>query len=276
VRNGTLAGSSTWTPRALTWGEPGTWRWSPSANFSASLTRASGTSEGAGDRNTAGTLFSHTLSRDWLRGGGDALSLSVSQSAGLQAESDAGVRTVTRALAHSVGLVWQDAGDGTRQQFVSLSASDSRSFGDDATTFQLVNLQWSRRTQLSRMASWSGNVTLQLTRSDAQRALQVGPPGLPTAQAGWQRFATGTLNYEQQRFWGVPRLRLTVLAGLSTQQIERRSSGDIDAPLERVSRSLEARLDYQIGRLDARVAARAARVDDRSVASLVARVQRRF
>jgi len=276
VRSGTLAGSATWTPRAVTWGEPGTWRWSPSANLSASLTRASGTTEGTGDRNTVGTQFSHSLSRDWLRPSGDSFSFSLSQSAALQAESDAGVRTNSRALAHSIGLVWQDASDGTRQQFASLSASDSRSFGDDAASFQLVNLQWSRRTQLSRLASWSGNVTLQFTRSQTSDPAQNGTPTLVTTDLGWQRFATGTLSYEQQRFWGVPRLRFTVLAGLSTQQIDRRSAGDIDAPLERVSRSLEARLDYQVGRLDARMAARAARVDERSVVSLVARVQRRF
>ncbi|HET9976155.1 MAG TPA: hypothetical protein VFQ20_01865 [Burkholderiaceae bacterium] len=276
VRSATLAGSATWAPRAVAWGAPGTWRWSPSATLSASLTRASGTTEGAGDRHTVGTQLTHSLSRDWLRSAGDAFSVSLSQSGALQTESDAGVQTRTRALAHSIGLVWQDASDGSRQQFASLSASDSRSFGDDAASFQLVNLQWSRRTQLSRMASWSGNVTLQLTRSEAQDRRPSASSNAPAPAAGWQRFATGNLSYEQQRFWGVPRLRLTLLAGLSTQQIERRSAGEIDAPLERVSRSLEARLDYQIGRLDARVAARAARVDDRSVASLIARVQRRF
>jgi hypothetical protein len=272
IRSATLAASATWAPRAIAWGAPGTWRWSPSAAWSASLTRASG----AGDRNTVGTQFSHSLSRDWLRGAGDAISFNFSQSAALQAESDADVRTRTRALAHSVGLVWQDAGDGARQQYASVSASDSRSFGDDGASFQLVNLQWSRRTQLSRLASWSGNVTLQFSRSTARDDRPSSAPSLVTTDPGWQRFATGHLSYEQQRFWGVPRLRFTLLAGVSTQQIERRSAGDIDASLERVSRSIEARWDYQIGRLDARLSARAAHVDDRSVASLVARVQRRF
>jgi hypothetical protein len=276
VRSATLASSTTWAPRALAFGAPGTWRWSPSAAFSASLTRASGGSEGAGDRSTLATQLSHGLSRDWLRAGGDALSFSFTQSAALQTESDAGVRTRSHALAHSIGLVWQDASDGARQQFASVSASDSRSFGDEATRFQLVNVQWSRRTQLSRLSSWAGNVTLQLTRSDAHSDLPGTPPAAATTDRGWQRFATGNLSYEEQRFWGVPRLRFTLLAGVSTQQIERRSAGDIDAPLERVSRSLEARLDYQIGRLEARLAARAARVDERSVASLIARVQRRF
>lgn len=274
LRSASLAASATWVPRARTWGEAGAWRWAPNASFSAGLTRASGDRAGAGDRDSAAVQLAHSLSRDWLREGGDAFSVSLAQSAALQSESDAGVRTLTRALAHSVGLVWQDASDGTRQQFASLSASDSRSFGDDRTRFQLVNLQWSRRTQITRLASWSGNVTLQFTRSDVQNDVLSAPGATP--DTGWQRFANGSLSYEQQRFWGVPRLRFTVLAGLSTQQLERRSAGDIDAPLHRVSRSLEARLDYQIGRLDARLSARVAQVDERRVASLIARVQRRF
>ena len=60
------------------------------------------------------------------------------------------------------------------------------------------------------------------------------------------------------------------------QQIERRSAGDIDAPRERITESLEGRLDYAIGRLDTRLCARVARIDERTVAAVYARVQRRF
>jgi hypothetical protein len=52
--------------------------------------------------------------------------------------------------------------------------------------------------------------------------------------------------------------------------------GDIDAPRERISESLETRLDYAIGRLDTHLSARAARVDGRWMAALQARAQRRF
>jgi hypothetical protein len=268
-----LAGSLTWAPRPIPWGPQspaGGWRWSPSAVLSAAVTRGSGPSS---DRDSVGLQLSHSLSRDWLRPGQDMFSLTLSQTAAALAQDDAGERTDSTALAHSIAAVWQDASDAARQQFASISVSDSRSFGDESASFQLVNLQWSRRTQLSRLSSWSGNVTLQYTRSDASFDPASGGTSVDT---GWQRFANGTLSYEQQRFWGIPRLRFTVLAGLSTQQLERRSAGDIDAPLERVSRSLEARWDYQIGRLDARLSMRAARVDERSVASIVARVQRRF
>ena len=85
-----------------------------------------------------------------------------------------------------------------------------------------------------------------------------------------------TLSAEHRRLFDVPRLRGTLLASVSTQQLQRRSAGDIDAPVQFVSHSIEGRLDYMIGRLEARLSARVARVDDRNVASLFARVQRRF
>ena len=124
-------------------------------------------------------------------------------------------------------------------------------------------------------ASWSGSLTAQ--SSHARIALADTATGaLLDLDGGWQHYASGTLHYEQQRLFDVPRLRFTLLAGLSTQQLLRRSAGDVDAPLSFVSRSVEARLDYTVGRLEARLSARAARVDDRSVAALIARVTRRF
>lgn len=269
LRSVSLGASLGYSPRALAFG--GGWRWAPTANVGGAITR--GNSDN--DRNVATLQAGHSLMRDWLFDNQDALSLTVTQNAGVQAESSVEGRSTSRALAHGIGLTWQQASDGRRQHFASLSASDSRGYGDESTHFQLVNLQWSQRTQLTRLSSWSGNLTLQFTRSRSD-ADPLSNPGAPAQDGSWQRFATATLSYEQQRFWGVPRLRFTALGGLSTQQIDRRRDGDINAPLDRVSRSLEARLDYAIGRLEARLSARAARVDERSVASVIARVQRRF
>ena len=93
---------------------------------------------------------------------------------------------------------------------------------------------------------------------------------------GWRHFYSGSISYEQQRFLQVPRLRYTLLLAANSQQIERRAAGDIDAPREHVSGSIENRVDYAIGRLQARLSARAARVDGRTVAILQARLQRSF
>jgi hypothetical protein len=63
---------------------------------------------------------------------------------------------------------------------------------------------------------------------------------------------------------------------VNSAQLERRADGDIDAPRERITESLENRLDYTIGRLDARLSARIARVEGRAVSAVFLRVQRRF
>jgi hypothetical protein len=96
------------------------------------------------------------------------------------------------------------------------------------------------------------------------------------ASQGWQRYTNGSLSYEDQRFLEVPRLRYTVTLSVHSQQFERRSLGDIDAPRERITQSLENRLDYLVGKLETRLAARWARVDERYVTALQARVLRRY
>ena len=153
--------------------------------------------------------------------------------------------------------------------------SDSRSLSQERGEFQLVNLQVSRRTELTRHTSWSGNLTAQASRSDNT---QLDPFSglLRQSGPGWQRFYSGTLSYENQRLWAVPRLRYTVLLSVNSQQLETRAAGDIDALRERVTESLENRLDYAIGRLELRLSARVARVEGREVALIHARAQRRY
>jgi len=172
-------------------------------------------------------------------------------------------------------IFWQGTGEGLSQTYVGLSASDSRTWAQETGRFQLVNAQVTRRTQLTRHSSWSGNLTWQSTRSDTTQ-LDAFTGELRLSSPGWQRFYSGTLSYENQRFFDVPRLRYTVLLAVNSQQLESRAAGDIDAPRERISESLENRIDYSIGRLEARLTARLARVEGRSVASLFARVQRRY
>jgi hypothetical protein len=203
----------------------------------------------------------------------DSLSLSLTQSAGALRESQ--TPDVARALAHSASLFWQGTGEGNSQSYVGLSASDSRTWAQESGRFQLINAQVTRRTQLSRHSSWSGALTWQASRSDTTQ-LDAFTGTLREASPGWQRFYSGTLGYENQRAFEVPRLRFTTLLSVNSQQFESRLAGDIDAPIERISESLESRFDYSIGRLEARLSARLARVDGRKVAALFARVQRRY
>lgn len=263
---GAFNGSLLYTPESRNFGD---WRWSPTASASLGLNR---TVDGA-SRQLAGLQASHALSRSWPLDANQVLGFNVAQSAALLKESPAG--TLTSGLAHSAGLYWQASGDNGSQTLASLAASDSRNRGTGAGRFQFVNLQLSRRTQLARWSSWSANLTLQATRNDLE-LLDPFTGIVRSDSQGWAQYHQGSLSFESQRAFGVPRLRFTLLASVASQQLEQRSAGDLDAPLERVSQSLEARLEYTIGRLDTRLSARLARVDERTVAALQARAQRRF
>lgn len=258
--------SASWTPEPL---ELGDWRYAPTLGFTTGATRATS----AGERITLGAQASHGVSRDWPIDEGESVSLNLTQSVATVHESARGEDT--HALAHSASLYWQSGGGGQSQGFAGASASDARTWGSGNGRFQLVNLQLSRRLQVSRHASWSGHLTWQASRSDTTL---IDPfDGLPREQSpGWQRFYSGALAYENQRVFGVPRLRHTLLLSVNSQQIERRAAGDIDAPLERITESIESRLDYTIGRLEARLSARSARIEGRTVTSILARVQRRY
>ena len=266
INSANVSATVNWSPNVLALAQ---WQYAPTASVNASVSKSSL----ADLRKLAGVQAAHSLSRSFAFGEGRSLALSLSQSAAALRES--GSPEVSRALAHSASAFWQSYDDAASQTVAGLTLSDSRTWAQGSGSFQLVNLQLTRRTQLTRSSSWSANLTLQATRNDSsqldpftgQRQIE-GP--------GWQQFHSGSLTYENQRVFGVPRLRFTLLLAANSQQLERRSAGDIDAPLERISRSLEGRLDYAIGRLEARLSARQAVVDGRSVSAIFVRVQRRF
>ncbi|MDH5538471.1 MAG: hypothetical protein OEY03_03605 [Rhizobacter sp.] len=258
-------GSLTYTPQGLSFGD---WRYTPSLGAGIGASRSSE----AGLRHSLSGQATHGASRSYALGANDSVTVNVTQSLSALRESQA--TALTRALAHSAGVWWQGSGAAS-QSHAGLSFSDSRTWAQEDGSFQLINLQLSQRSQLTRQSSWSGNLTLQASRSE--RSLIDAVTGLEQQSGtGWQRMAIGSLSYENQRLWGVPRLRYTALLAVNSQQLESRALGDFDAPRERITESLENRLDYSIGRLEARLTARLARVDGRSVASIFARVQRHY
>jgi hypothetical protein len=258
--------SLAWTPGPSHWAQ---WQYAPSAAANAGLTRSS-TIEA---QHNLGLQAAHSLSRSFTLGEAQSLSLNLTQSAAVLRDST--LDEPARGLSHAANLAWQAYGDGATQSFVSLTASDSRSWAESGGHFQMLNLQLTRRTRLSRSSGWSASLTAQATRNQMW-AIDPFSAQRPAQDEGWQRYYSGTVSYEDQRAFGVPRLRLSVLLSVNSQQLNRRAEGDIDAPRERISESLEARLDYSIGRLEARLSARQARIEGKSVAALFARLQRRF
>jgi hypothetical protein len=265
---GTVGAAASYTPEVAPLGE---WRYAPSIGANVNLSQSSQ----GGRQQTLGTQASHSVSRSYVMGESDSLSLSLSQSLGWSQER--GTEATARQLTHSASLAWQGQYGPASQSYASLSFSDSRTRALDRGSFQLANLQLSRRTQLSRDASWSGNLTVQASRSRSSTTAIGLLPGLSlTDENDTQLFYGGSLNFEHRRLWGVPRLRFTATLSLNSQQLESRSLGDIDAPRERITHALEGRLDYTIGRLDTRLSLRWVEADGRRIASLFARVQRHF
>lgn len=259
-------GALSFTPDALSLGS---WRYTPSASLSLGLHDASPESQ----RRNVGLQVSHGLGRNWQLAPTQNLSVMLAQSAGALRETPTDQNA--SGFSHSVGLFWQDSGSNGSQTYASASVADTRSRAQGTGTYRFFNAQLSRRSQLSRFESWSAGLTLQASRSDIEQ-LDPFTGELRRQDDGWQRYYSGSLSYQNQRAFGVPRLRMTWLFSANTQQLERRSSGDIDAPPERTYESLEGRLDYAVGRLDLRLTARLARLERRNAAAVALRAQRRF
>jgi hypothetical protein len=226
-----------------------------------------------GDRKTAGAQFSHAATREVVLSPTSLLSLGLMQ--GLATLRESGNPEATNAIAHGASIGWQRAETDGARSFGSLSYNESRTLGTNTGKFEIVNLQWNQRTQLSRLASWSLNFTAQASRNESS---EVDPfTGVRhERQDCWQPYYSGGASFEHQRAFDVPRLRATVLFSAQSQPLVRRAAGDIDAERERVNASLEGRLDWSVGRLETRLATRVARVEGRTVAALQARAQRRF
>jgi hypothetical protein len=248
----------------------GAWRYAPNVTASASGTQ--GTADGS--RHTESGQVGHTLARSWLGEEHGQLSLNVMQALGVT--FDSALPDITRTLTNSVSLFRQFANGGMTQSYAGLSLSDARSQGAVDSVFQIANLQYTQRKQLSRNSSWSGNVTAQATRIRVAQSSLVGPGPFARTDSGWRTYYSAGISYEAFHAFGVPRLRFVALANANSQQLERRADGDLDAPRERINHLLEARLEYAIGRLETRLVARSSQVDDRRIDSVFFRIQRRF
>ena len=248
----------------------GVWRYAPNASLGVSATQTSTD----GDRSTETGQLGHTVSRSWLGEQHGTLMLSIGQSIG--ATHDSTLPQLTRTLINSVSLYRQFANGGMTQAYAGISYSDSRSKGPIDSVFQIANAQFTRRSQISRHASWSGSLTAQVTRIQIEQDSMVLAAGRSMQDSGWNSYYSVGLSYEHYRAFGVPRLRFVALANADSQQIESRAQGDIDAPRERINHLLEARLEYPIGRLDTRLVARSSEVEGRRIDSIFFRINRRF
>lgn len=220
---------------------------------------------------------SQRLWRDFPLPGDSRLTLSASQSAGASAASGEGAGA-SLSLTHNATATWSMPGAATAQTYVSASASDARSFGARSSEFQLLNLQATRQAPLSALSFWTANITLQGSRQaqGVVQGLDAGGRSDAPSPGGFIFTTSGSIGYQHRRLFGVPRLRLYTSFSANQAQLRARELGDLEAPRQHISSALDARLDYQIGKVDAQLTLRNAAFDGRRESALLLRVARHF
>jgi hypothetical protein len=243
--------------------------WSTSANVtnastlgnSAATTTDTGGTTGP-SRNLALQL-GHGLSRSLLLDAGSSLSMAVSQS--LSSSFRTGGPPVQR-ITHSGTVSWSLAGN-EGSTYVSAGVSDARSLGDARDSFQLINLQASSNLPTGRFSSWRGSLTIQSIRQSAP--VVFGSPFNPVIvdtsqtvnlpQTGFVTTSTGAITYQNQRLFGIPRLRLVSDVRLNSQALLPVLSG----PLDKESASWDNSFAYGIGRTQLRMNTRMAKTNNK-------------
>jgi hypothetical protein len=223
-------------------------------------THASGnlSNNNAAPYSTQGLMLSagHNLNRSSIDSGNIRLDANVDQTA---TANKATHNPSSTSLSHSGSLGWTiPSAQGTTG--LRLSASDFRTMSGLQNFYQLVNLQANRSETMTRNSSLSGDVTIQASRQGTGNA-----PRTSTTTT------SASLNYAQQRLFGMPRLDFTS---------ELRIYGDAlplaVGPQTQASRSWSNHLGYTIGRLETMVEAVFAESNHINQSTLLFRMRRVF
>ena len=232
-------------------------------NRSASATATRQTGGAAGDRSAAAVQFDHGLTRSVVLDGSSTVGINLGQGVSVSDDTSSGR---TEALSHNAGVSWTVAPSENSRAYSALSAADSRRRGAAESDFQLVNLQLTGQYRFSRFAQGAANFTAQASRSSSPF----------TSTDGYDTGATGNFSYQHTRAFGIPGLSYTALYSVNESQFATRQQGNLEAPPDLESQSLEQRLDYSIGRLETRLLARIAETAGMRYWLVFLRVTRQF
>lgn len=246
----------TYTPDAVLLGP-----YAYSRSVGASASRQDGGPDGG--RSAMSAQFDHGLTRSVVLDGSSTVGITGAQGISV---SDDTVSGRTEALSHTAGVSWAVSPSENSRAYSALSAADSRRRGATESDFQLINLQLTGQYRFGRYAQGSANFTAQATRS-----------GGPLASTdGFDTRTSGNLNYQHTRAFGIPGLAYSALYSVNESQFATRQQGNLEAPPDQASQSLEQRLDYTIGRLETRLLTRIAEIEGMRYWLVFLRVTRRF
>lgn len=173
-------------------------------------------------------------------------------------------------LTHTGSVSWNTSfKDG--MAFASINASDSRSLGEEQGMFQLINFQLSSNLSTGRYSSLTGNLTIQSIRQEMQSYFSAGR-SQSAMETGFVTTSSGSINYQHQRAFGVPRLRFRSELRLNSEALLPVLGG----PQDSETASWTNHLDYTIGLLQLRADARIANVAGRRNSSIMFSATRTF
>ncbi|MCB1954306.1 MAG: hypothetical protein KDG55_01445 [Rhodocyclaceae bacterium] len=255
-------------------------------SYNWGLTSSASNVSGANNssQSLSGSVF-HSLNTYWQPSAISTISASGNQTLShIKGFGDEALSTST--LNHSASLNYQIMPSAASQAMMGLSLTDSRSFGDQVSRFQMASFQFNGNWITSQYAALSGNLTIQRTwrkQDDFANETTVSqdtvddPFAIDTTQTSDTNTSTnGSVTYFHSRAFGVRDLRYSLRFIASTATTNEREFGDPDGNRDRVSRILEQDLDYRVGRLDTQLKMRVAEVDGRKNALLLFRVSRSF
>lgn len=213
-----------------------------------------------------GMGLGHSLGREFAGVRGGSLSLRLSERVnGLADTEDA--ESVN--LVHSASLGWNRL-SGSVSTLARLSLNDRREYGDEESTFQLINLQVTRNHRIDQNTSWSGNVTMQASRSVTESTD-------PELDGDWDGSSSIAVTYQRRRVMDVPRLDFTSELRVMSHNLLPVVQTEFTPSDEREDRVWRNRLTYNIGLLELNAWANLSQGQDRNVNMLLLfQARRRF
>jgi hypothetical protein len=242
------------------------YRWDGSAQI--------GNDSGRGDATEPDSIqnyllrFNHRLSKGFDVGSEYDLDVSISQHLSNTTDSNGAESDI---LGHSIYATLSRQVAQTTS-YIRLTASDQRLRGDDRGSFQLVNLQASRNSQLSRERSWSGSLTMQYGRSNQTEPTADATDNTNTNYSADLRYRHSNL-FSAFGLMFMSELRMRSVNFVSDDPFDE-AAVEIDS--DRSNINWRNQLTYQIGQLDLRLEANLQEVDGNRSSVLFFGIRRSF
>lgn len=236
--------------------------------------------ENAQGSQTATLFLGHSLARSIVFSASNALNLTLGQSVSTGTNTQTGG---TNTLVHSTGISWR-LGYGERLNGIfSFVAADNLTRGEYSSHYRSFTINGNGVAQISRRASVAASANLnwsrQQTDDSPQRLVdgqqQLGSVTIDTNQARWMGAAS--IGYTHLSPFDVRNLLYSVSYVHTASQVNQRIIGADPNALEwQVSKALQQRLDYRIGRLSLQVLNSFATVNGKKNASVYFQISRSF